>query len=162
MRRRLTQRTALELAFVEIGRRRIHRRLPKISRRENTRDARLARPSGRNSFRLGLRVGRAGSACCGAARAGRRIRPVRCRASPPAPALTGLAGALAHFLEDDFTETDTGITEVAASGDPRAVTIIEALQDGRLSYSAEQKKVFYKDKAGKLIDADDRRAGGRR
>ena len=33
------------------------------------------------------------------------------------------------------------------------LTIIEALQDGRLSYSAEQKKVFYKDKAGKLIDA---------
>ena len=72
---------------------------------------------------------------------------------PPAPAQTGLAGALAHFLEDDFSETDTGITEVAASGDPRALTIIEALQDGRLSYSAEQKTVFYKDKAGKLIDA---------
>ena len=71
----------------------------------------------------------------------------------PAPALTGLAAALAHFLEDDFSETDTGIAEVAASGDPRAITIIEALQDGRLSYSAEQKKVFYKDKAGKLIDA---------
>src|SRR4029079_1138283 len=69
------------------------------------------------------------------------------------PALTGLPGALAHFVEDDFSETDTGITEVAASGDPRAITIIEALQDGRLSYSAEQKKVFYKDKAGKLIDA---------
>ena len=76
-----------------------------------------------------------------------------CQPSAPAPALTGLAGALAHFLEDDFSETDTGITEVAASGDPRALTIIEALQDGRLSYSAEQKKVFYKDKAGKLIDA---------
>ena len=71
----------------------------------------------------------------------------------PVPALTGLAGALAHFIEDDFAETDTGITEVAASGDPRAITIIEAVQDGRLSYSAEQKKVFYKDKAGKLIDA---------
>ena len=78
---------------------------------------------------------------------------------PPVPAQTGLAGALAHFLEDDFSETDTGITEVAASGDPRALTIIEALQDGRLSYSAEQKKVFYKDKAGKLIDADDRCPG---
>ncbi len=70
-----------------------------------------------------------------------------------APALTGLAGALAHFLEDDFAETDAGITEVAASGDPRAATIIEALQDGRLSYSAEQKKVFFKDTSGKLFDA---------
>jgi urea transport system permease protein len=73
--------------------------------------------------------------------------------APPASAQAGLAGALAHFIEDDFSETDTGITEVAASGDPRALTIIEALQDGRLSYSAEQKKVFYRDKAGKLIDA---------
>ena len=62
----------------------------------------------------------------------------------PAPALTGLAAALTHFLEDDFSETDTGIAEVAASGDPRAITIIEALQDGRLSYSAEQKSVFTK------------------
>src|SRR5471030_1399563 len=71
----------------------------------------------------------------------------------PAPKLTGLAGALAHFLEDDFDETDTGISEVAATADPRAATIIEALQDGRLSFSAEQKKVFYKDASGKLIDA---------
>ncbi|MEI8154323.1 MAG: urea ABC transporter permease subunit UrtB, partial [Hyphomicrobiales bacterium] len=60
---------------------------------------------------------------------------------------------MAHFIEDDFAETDTGITEVAASGEPRSIAIIEALQDGRLSYSAEQKKVFYKDQAGKLIDA---------
>src|SRR3954469_25852231 len=71
----------------------------------------------------------------------------------PTPALTGLAGALAHFLEDDFAETDTGISEVAATGEPRAATIIEALQDGRLSFSAEQKKVFYKDASGQLIDA---------
>ena len=71
----------------------------------------------------------------------------------PAPALTGLAAALAHFLEDDFSETDTGISEVVATGDPRAAVIIEALQDGRLSFSAEQKKVFYKDASGQLIDA---------
>jgi urea transport system permease protein len=71
----------------------------------------------------------------------------------PAPKLTGLAGALAHFLEDDFEETETGISEVAATADPRAATIIEALQDGRLSFSAEQKRVFYKDASGKLFDA---------
>src|SRR3954454_15890049 len=41
------------------------------------------------------------------------------------PALSGLAAALAHFLEDDFSETDTGISEVVATGDPRAATIIE-------------------------------------
>src|SRR3954449_4458779 len=74
-------------------------------------------------------------------------------AEQPAPALTGLAGALAHFLEDDFDETDTGISKVAATADPRAAVIIEALQDGRLSFSAEQKKVFYKDASGQLIDA---------
>jgi urea transport system permease protein len=74
-------------------------------------------------------------------------------ADQPAPAPTGLAGALAHFLEDDFDETDTGISKVAATADPRAAVIIEALQDGRLSFSAEQKKVFYKDAAGQLIDA---------
>ena len=74
-------------------------------------------------------------------------------AAQPAPALTGLAGALAHFLEDDFDETDTGISKVAATADPRAAVIIEALQDGRLWFSAEQKRVFYKDASGQLIDA---------
>lgn len=71
----------------------------------------------------------------------------------PAPAPGTLAAALGHFVEDDFSETDAGITEVAATGDARAATIIEALQDGRLQYSAEQKKVFYTDKSGALIDA---------
>ena len=74
-------------------------------------------------------------------------------AQQTAAAPAGLAGALAHFLEDDFDETDAGISEVAVTADPRAATIIEALQDGRLSFSAEQKKVFYKDASGKLIDA---------
>jgi urea transport system permease protein len=73
--------------------------------------------------------------------------------TPIAPAPGTLAAALAHFVEDDFSETDSGITEVTATGDPRAATIIEALQDGRLQFSAEQKKVYYNDKAGALIDA---------
>ncbi len=38
--------------------------------------------------------------------------------------------ALAHFTADDFDETITGINEVAASGSPRAETIIRALQNG--------------------------------
>jgi urea transport system permease protein len=42
---------------------------------------------------------------------------------------------------------------VAESGDPRAAAIIEALGDGRLVFSAERKKVFYKDADGKLFDA---------
>jgi urea transport system permease protein len=74
-------------------------------------------------------------------------------AEPAAPAPGTMAAAIAHFVEDDFSETDTGIGEVAATGDPRAATIIEALQDGRLLFSAEQKKVYYKDGKGVLLDA---------
>ncbi len=65
----------------------------------------------------------------------------------------GLEEALAHFTSDDYSEIEEGIAAVAASGDPRAAALIEALQDGRLLYSAEQKKVFYKDASGKLFDA---------
>jgi urea transport system permease protein len=61
--------------------------------------------------------------------------------------------ALAHFTGDDFSETITGINDVAASGNPRALTIIRALQDGRLTYSAERKAVYIKDDAGALTDA---------
>ena len=63
---------------------------------------------------------------------------------------------------DDFSETAEGITEVAATGDPRAATIIEALQAGRLLYTAEPKAVYYKDAAGKLFDAATGQAGCRR
>ena len=73
-------------------------------------------------------------------------------AAPPVHA-AGLEDAIAHFTADDYSETDAGISAVAESGDPRAATIIEALQDGRLLFSAEQKKVFYKDADGKLFDA---------
>ena len=61
--------------------------------------------------------------------------------------------ALAHFTTDDFSETSTGINDVAASGDPRAETIIRALQDGTLVFSAERKAVYIKNDAGKLTDA---------
>ena len=67
-----------------------------------------------------------------------------------------LEEAVAHFTDDDFSETDAGISAVAESGDPRAAAIIEALQDGRLQFSAEQKKVFYKDADGKLHRRGDR------
>jgi urea transport system permease protein len=83
------------------------------------------------------------------------VAPAADQAAPtaPAPAKGTLAAALAHFLEDDFSETDTGIAEIGATGDARAATVIEALQDGRLLFSAQEKKVYYKDKADKLIDA---------
>jgi urea transport system permease protein len=61
--------------------------------------------------------------------------------------------ALAHFTADDFSETSDGIGAVAASGSPRAETIIRALQDARLLYSAESKAVYVKDESGKLTNA---------
>ena len=61
--------------------------------------------------------------------------------------------ALAHFTAEDFSETITGIQEVAASGDPRAEAIIRALQDGQLMFSAERKAVYIKNDAGQLTDA---------
>jgi urea transport system permease protein len=65
----------------------------------------------------------------------------------------GLEEALAHFTADDYGEIADGITAVAESGDARAALILEALQADRLFYSAEQKKVFYKDASGRLFDA---------
>jgi urea transport system permease protein len=66
-----------------------------------------------------------------------------------------LAEALPHFTADDYSETDAGITAVAESGDPRAAAIIQALQDGRLLFSAEQKKVFYRQaENAPLLDAE--------
>jgi urea transport system permease protein len=61
--------------------------------------------------------------------------------------------ALAHFTADDFSETSAGIGAVALSGDPRAETIIRALQDGRLMFSAESKAVYVKDETGKVTNA---------
>src|SRR5712672_3407464 len=73
-------------------------------------------------------------------------------AAPPLRA-AGLEEALAHFATDDYSEIEAGITAVAESGDPRAALILEALQDDRLLYSAEQRRVFYKDQSGRLFDA---------
>jgi len=64
-----------------------------------------------------------------------------------------LDDALAHFTTDDFSDTSTGISDLATSGSPRAEIIIRALQDGRLLFSAERKTAYVKDEAGKLTDA---------
>src|ERR1700733_5695439 len=61
--------------------------------------------------------------------------------------------ALSHFVADDFDETTQGINEIAASGNPLAAVVIQAMQDGRLFFSAEAKTVLYKDQNGRLIDA---------
>jgi urea transport system permease protein len=65
------------------------------------------------------------------------------------PFQDGLKG----FLADSFSDTADAIEAVASSGHPRAPVVLEALQDGRLVYSAEAKTVFVKDAAGALHDA---------
>ena len=59
--------------------------------------------------------------------------------------------ALAGFTKDSFNDTDSAISAVAASGNPLALDVIEALQDGRLLFSGD--KVFIRDKAGAILDA---------
>src|SRR5947199_2861065 len=59
--------------------------------------------------------------------------------------------ALAGFTKDSFNDTDSAISAVAASGNPLALDVIQALQDGRLLFSGD--KVFIKDKAGPTLDA---------
>jgi len=59
--------------------------------------------------------------------------------------------ALAGFTKDSFNDTDGAISAVAASGSLLALDVIQALTDGRLSFSGD--KVFYKDKAGAIVDA---------
>jgi urea transport system permease protein len=61
--------------------------------------------------------------------------------------------ALSRFTADDFDETSKGINELAASDSPRAETIIRALQDGHLMFSAEKKAVYIQDDDNKLFDA---------
>src|SRR5580704_15475543 len=64
--------------------------------------------------------------------------------------------ALAGFTADSFNDTDTAIGAVARSGDPRAALVIQALQDGRLLFDPDAKKVYVKDKDDRIVDA----AGG--
>ena len=61
--------------------------------------------------------------------------------------------ALAGFAADSFGDTDAAITAVAASGNPLAVTVIGALQDGRLLFDPEAKKVYVREASGKILDA---------
>jgi urea transport system permease protein len=61
--------------------------------------------------------------------------------------------ALSRFVTDDFGDTTEAINGVAASGNPLAPAVIEALGDGRLVFSAQSKTVFFRDKSDRLVDA---------
>jgi len=71
----------------------------------------------------------------------------------PAARAADFAAALEHFTADSFRETADGVAAVAASGNSLAATLIEALQDRRLMFSAASKKVYIKETSGRLIDA---------
>ncbi|MFN5523496.1 MAG: urea ABC transporter permease subunit UrtB, partial [Bradyrhizobium sp.] len=61
--------------------------------------------------------------------------------------------SVAKFANDDFSDTDDAVGEIAVSGNPLAYPIISALQDERLMFDAETKKVYVKQADGKIIDA---------
>jgi urea transport system permease protein len=70
------------------------------------------------------------------------------------PAFAGpFEDAVGKFATDDFSDTEEAIGLVAASGNPLAYPIISALQDERLMFDADTKKVYIKQTDGKIIDA---------
>jgi urea transport system permease protein len=72
---------------------------------------------------------------------------------PGAAHAQSLEAALAGFAHDSFADTEKAIAGVAASGNALAAEVIEALQDGRLLFSAQRKKVVFRDRSGALRDA---------
>jgi len=61
--------------------------------------------------------------------------------------------ALAGFAADSFSDTDAAIAAVVASGHPLAAKVIGALQDGRLLFNPEDKKIYLREPSGKVLDA---------
>jgi urea transport system permease protein len=72
-------------------------------------------------------------------------------AASPAISQT-LDQALTKFSAGSFDETEEGIAAVAASGSPRAVAIIEALQAGQLVFDPDSKKVYIR-QGSRVLDA---------
>ena len=62
-----------------------------------------------------------------------------------------LDSALDRFAADDFSETETAIGEIVASGAPNAQAILEALSERRLFFA--ENRVVYQSGDGSYIDA---------
>ncbi|MEP7031269.1 MAG: urea ABC transporter permease subunit UrtB [Pseudolabrys sp.] len=62
--------------------------------------------------------------------------------------------ALPGFTTDEYSDSIEALNAVAASGSPLAPALVAALQDGRLAFSAKDKKVFIKTADGKLLEAE--------
>jgi urea transport system permease protein len=70
------------------------------------------------------------------------------------PAFAGaFEDAVAKFANDDFSDSEDAVAEIAASGNPLAYAIISALQDERLMADPDTKKIYVKQLDGKIIDA---------
>jgi urea transport system permease protein len=71
---------------------------------------------------------------------------------------TGLAEsyqeALGRFAAEDFSETETAIETIAASGHPMALRVLEALQNAQLLYEPATRKAFIKTDSNQIIDAE--------
>ena len=75
-------------------------------------------------------------------------------AAPILPASAGpFEDAVAQLANDSFSDTEAAVGVLAASGNPLAFAVIDALQDGRLLADPQNKKVYVKEKSGKIIDA---------
>ena len=61
---------------------------------------------------------------------------------------------LRRFSADSFDDTIEGINAVATSGNALAAQVIGALQEGRLLFSAAEKRVFIREGPDQLIDAE--------
>ena len=61
--------------------------------------------------------------------------------------------ALEKFAADSYNDTDAAIAGVAASGNPLAAQVITALQDGRLLFNSDDKKIYIRDAKGAIVDA---------
>ena len=60
---------------------------------------------------------------------------------------------LAKFTTDRFPDTEKGIGDLAAAGYAQAGDLLEALSGNRLYFDPIEKKVFFKNAAGVMIDA---------
>jgi urea transport system permease protein len=70
------------------------------------------------------------------------------------PAFAGaFEDAVAKFANDEFSDTEEAIGEVASSGNALAFPIISALGEDRLSADPDTKKVFITQPDGKIVDA---------
>ncbi|MDJ0683208.1 MAG: urea ABC transporter permease subunit UrtB [Alphaproteobacteria bacterium] len=79
--------------------------------------------------------------------------------APAASAQTGLEDALAGLTARSFSDKETAILAIAASGDPRAETLLQALQEGDLYFRrSDDRMVFVRD-AEKGYDISDALTG---